>query len=41
MGFRMLLGREALKGRFVVDPGRSWTLGRPGRPARKPRLILV
>jgi hypothetical protein len=41
MGFRMLLGREALQGRFVVDPGRSWTLGRPGRPARKPRLVLV
>jgi len=27
MGFRMLLGRSALKRRFLVDPGRSFVYG--------------
>ena len=31
MGFRMLLGRKALKSRFIVDPGRSFLGGRPGK----------
>lgn len=31
MGFRMLLGRKALKNQFVVDPGRSFLGGRPGK----------
>jgi len=26
MGFRMLLGREAIRGRFTVDPGRSFVI---------------
>jgi len=28
MGFRMLLGREATRGRFLIDPGRSFIAGR-------------
>jgi hypothetical protein len=33
MGFRMLLGREAVRKRFVVDPGQSYLVSSP--PARK------
>ena len=28
MGFRMLLGREAIRHRFLIDPGGSYLLGR-------------
>lgn len=35
MGFRMLLGRQALRGRFLVDTGRSYLLGQPPRTERQ------
>lgn len=28
MGFRMLLGRQAMRGHFLVDPGRSFLAGK-------------
>lgn len=35
MGFRMLVGREAVRGRMLVDPSRSFFGGRPPRRRRK------
>lgn len=29
MGFRMLLGRQAVRGSYLVDPGRSYLQGKP------------
>jgi hypothetical protein len=37
MGFRMLLGRQAVRRRFWVDPGRSYYAGRPKRKKSKAR----
>ncbi len=34
MGFRMLLGRQAIRGHFTVDPGRSYFGGKPSREDR-------
>ena len=36
MGFRMLLGREAFRGRFLVDAGKSYYGGTPTRK-KKPK----
>jgi hypothetical protein len=35
MGFRMLVGREALRQGFLVDSGRSYVGGRPPRKVRR------
>ena len=35
MGFRMLVGREALRQGFLVDPARSYLGGRPSRAVRR------
>ena len=35
MGFRMLIGREAIRDRFVVDPGVSYRGGRPTKSVRQ------
>jgi hypothetical protein len=35
MGFRMLVGREALRQGYVVDPGRSYLGGRPPVSTRR------
>lgn len=37
MGFRMLLGREAVRGYALVDPGGSFLTGVPSRKGRKDR----
>lgn len=35
MGFRMLIGRQALRRQFVVDPARSYLGGRPDTSIRR------
>uniref|UniRef100_UPI0037049C9B ATP-dependent zinc protease family protein n=1 Tax=Roseimaritima multifibrata TaxID=1930274 RepID=UPI0037049C9B len=36
MGFRMLLGRQAMRKRFVIDPGKSYLQGTPQIPKQTP-----
>lgn len=36
MGFRMLLGREAFRGRFLVDSGKSYYSGKPKLKKKRP-----
>jgi hypothetical protein len=40
MGFRMLLGREAVRGRCLVDAGRSYVIGKRRRKSKKKRRRL-
>jgi hypothetical protein len=35
MGFRMLIGREALRQGYLIDPARSFVGGRAPREARR------
>lgn len=39
MGFRMLLGREAVRGRFLVDAGKSYYSGQPKKNKSEPKSV--
>jgi hypothetical protein len=35
LGFRVLIGRQTMRGHFTVDPDRSFLAGRPPREVRR------
>jgi hypothetical protein len=37
MGFRMLIGRQAIRGKYVVDPGRSFVISKKKRLKARPK----
>jgi hypothetical protein len=40
MGFRMLLGRQAIRGHFLVNPGKSYLIGKGKRTTTKRKLSI-
>ena len=40
MGFRMLIGREALRGTFAVEPNRSFVSGKPPAESERPAFVI-
>lgn len=39
MGFRMLIGRQAIRGKFLVDPGHSYKMGRRKKKKVKKKKV--
>jgi hypothetical protein len=40
MGFRMLIGRQAIRNLFLVDPGRSFLIGKKKKQRRKKKTSV-